>query len=462
MTATPSDDPPVRDGVGESPPAKPKLRGLWTVMQPAETAVEAHSPPVSKQEARSEPATTSTNDAAAVKDQEIPATRGLWSLMRAPTPAAASKEVADADDLVPMEIVEPVEVHVDDVERETEPVEAALEIATELPAADSLGEEFEFGNDEISRPASRGWQVLWLGLIALPLAATAWFGLLWTALFTAVCGFGALILAAVEWTTTGPVHRGKRTKVIIGAAAGTLALILGPYVFGPLGNAAREARSGRNTQRHLQQIGTALLQFHEKSNEFPAGGTLLRDAEGRSRGGHSWMASTLPFLGVKTLFQQIDFSQPYDEPVNRVAMSTPVIMFFAAGGNRAMNGGGFAVTHFAGVGGDIASGRGEKQAAGIFRNGNPLTKEDVTDGLSATFAAGEIGGQYPAWGDPENLRVPQLGLNKDARGFGNAVRTGANMLFADGHVKFFPNATDPEVLRRLSTRNAGDLTSGVQ
>jgi prepilin-type processing-associated H-X9-DG protein len=143
-------------------------------------------------------------------------------------------------------------------------------------------------------------------------------------------------------------------------------------------------------------------------------------------------------------------------------MSTPVLVFFAAGGNRARTGGGFAVTHFAGVGGEVSTGRGEKPSAGIFRAGKPLTKEDVTDGLSTTFAAGEIGGQYPAWGDPENLRVPQLGLNKDPRGFGNAARTGAIMLFADGHVKFFPNATDPEVLRRLSTRNAGDLTTGVE
>jgi len=174
------------------------------------------------------------------------------------------------------------------------------------------------------------------------------------------------------------------------------------------------------------------------------------------------MAALLPFVGERLLYDRIDFSQAYDEPVNRPAMSQPVVGYYAAGGSRALNGGGLAVSHFSGVGGDVKSPRGETQAAGVFRAGKPLSAEDVTDGLASTLMAGELGGRYPAWGDPENFRVPGSGLNKDANGFGNTARTGALLLFADGHVKFFPNVTDAEVLRRLSTRNAGDLTAGVE
>ncbi|HET6425457.1 MAG TPA: DUF1559 domain-containing protein [Planctomycetaceae bacterium] len=428
MAATPADD----ETADSSPTEKPQLRGLWAVMQPAETVTE--------------PVPESANETS------IPA-RGLWSVMGAGSASTVPVDAVSDDELEPMELVD-----------ETEPLtveETHLEIAGDPPATDALGAAFEFETGTTTPRLARGSQALWLGMLALPLAATAWFGILWTALPTAACAFGALILAAAEWTARGPINTAERRRVTIGAVSGAAALVLGPFVFGPLGNAAREARSGRSTSRNLQQIGTALLSVHDQAAAFPAGGTALRDNEGKSRGGHGWMASLLPFLGQQTLFQQIDFSQPYDEAVNRPAMSKPVIMFYAAGGNRALNGGGFAVSHFAGVGGDVVNARGEKQPAGIFRTGQPLTREDVTDGLSVTFAAGELGGAYPAWGDPENFRVPQLGFNKDARGFGNAARTGATMLFADGHAKFFPNATDPELLRRLATRNAGDLTSGV-
>jgi prepilin-type processing-associated H-X9-DG protein len=447
MTATPSDDQSPPDPVEGEAIAKPKLRGLWTVMQPADPPVEAAVP---------------TADDAPVEEA---APRGLWSLMgnKSSSPSVVP-ETAEEEE-VPFELVEPVEsvLITDDenVDNVVEP-EIPIEITADAPAVDALGDQFAFDAEEERPRPTRGWQALWLGLIALSLSTTAWFGLLWPSLVTAACGFGAILLAATEWTAGGAVNQSERCKVSVGALAGGLALVLGPYLFSPLGHAAREARSGRNTQRHLQRIGVALEQYHQQFGSFPIGGTIVRDAENRSRGGHSWMTAVLPYIGEQPLYQRIDFAHPYDEPVNRPAMSTPVIPFFAAGGNRALNGGGFAVAHFAGVGGEVRSPRGETQAAGIFRAGKPLSEEDISDGLSATLAAGELNGNYSAWGDPENLRVPGLGFNKDPRGFGNAARTGATMLFADGHVKFFANATDPEVLRRLSTRNAGDLTAGIE
>lgn len=437
--------PSANDPLDDSPQKRPKPRGLWSVMQsptaPVESAPESAVP-------------------AAIPPTDGPVPRGLWSMMPAPAVEPTQTETPD-DELEPFELVEEgessEEEHVDQ-----DIVEAPITISTEAVADNALGNEFDFAPPETITPKRRGWLALLLGIVALPLAATAWFGMLWFSLITAACGFGALVLAAAEWTATGPIDRRERLKVTVGGMAGALALLIGPYVFNPMGNASREARSGRNTQKHLQQIGTAVGQYQQAFETFPIGGTVLRDREGRARGGHSWMAALLPYIGAKPIFDQIDFSQAYDEPVNHPAMSQPILQFFAAGGNRSANGGGFAVAHFSGVGGEVSSPRDEKQAAGVFRSGKPLAPEDIPDGLATTLMAGELGGRYPAWGDTENFRVTGTGLNKDPRGFGNATRTGALMLFADGHVKFFPNATDVEVLRRLSTRNAGDLTAGVE
>ena len=435
MKATPPEDSqPQSPEVGDA--ATSKLRGLWAVMQPVEPVPE--------------PAVDSAAKAATPPEVAAAPTRGLWAVMGA-GPQAESPPSVDYD-----EQLEPMELVADPVVTET------ISITAEPTADDALGAEFQFDTEQTQPPNHRGGLVLGLGLVAIPLAMSAWFGLLWTAVLTAACGFGALILAAMELTAASQTSQVERWKVRLGAAAASIAIVLGPYVFAPLGQSARDAQSGRNTARHLVQIGSALGQFHVQHQAFPPGGTLLRDNEGRSRGGHGWMAPLLPFIGQQPLYQQIDFTHPYDEPVNQAAMSTSVVTFFAAGGNRAPNGGGYAVTHFAGVGGDVRNARGMQLPSGIFRSGSPLTQADISDGLATTLAAGELGGSYPAWGDPENLRVPQMGLNKDPRGFGNAARTGATMLFADGHARFFPNSTDPEVLRRLSTRNAGDLTSGVE
>lgn len=442
----PSADEPLPD---ETTPVKPsKMRGLWSVMN-APDAPTDDAPAVDP----------GVESAATESDDARPAPRGLWSMMRDRAPITPADDVPQPEEeLEPFELVD----EGDEPAAEEEPAEAAIAVAAEAPAEDALGEEFVFEPDHVDTRKSRGWQAMLLGIAALPLSAMAWFGALWVSIITAVCGFGALVIAAAEWTATGPIDRGERWKVTVGAIAGALALVLGPYVFSPLGNADRDRRSGRNTRLHLQQIGVAIGQYRQASASFPIGGTILRDHEGRSRGGHSWMAAVLPHLGEQRLFDQIDFSQAYDAPVNFPAMSQPVTGFFAAGGDRSPNGGGYAISHFAGVGGEVQSPRGEVQPAGVFRAGKPLTADDVTDGLATTLMAGELGGRYPAWGDPENFRVPGAGLNKDNRGFGNAARTGAWLLFADGHVRFFSNNTDAEVLRRLSTRNAGDLTAGIE
>lgn len=430
--------PPAED------PSKPgKLRGLWSVMQSPEVVAEA-------------PLEATATPAAPDLPADEPAPRGLWSVM-ASRPVEPSQAPAE-EELEPFELV-------DDAEPVAEggvDLEPPITIAVDAAPADALGDEFDFTMEETAPSKSRGWQALLLGLTALPLSATAWFGVFWLSLITAVCGFAALVLAAVEWTATGAIDQRERLKVSVGAFAGALALMVGPYVFSPLGNADREAKSGRNTQRHLRQIGIAINEYHGGNGSFPIGGTVLRDHEGRARAGHSWMAALLPYLGEQTLYGQIDWTVAYDEPVNRPAMSRSIPVFFAAGGSHALNGGGYAVSHFAGVGGNVRSPRGEIQPAGVFHAGKSLTAEDVTDGLASTLLAGELGGHYPAWGDPENFRPPGLGINKGQQGFGNATRSGATMLFAGGHVKFFANDTDPEVLRRLSTRNAGDLTAGVE
>src|SRR5262249_35322586 len=150
-----------------------------------------------------------------------------------------------------------------------------------------------------------------------------------------------------------------------------------------------------------------------------------RDKGRRQRGYHGWMTLLLPFIGEERLYQRIDRDVPFDDQDNLPVFEENVESFFAAGADRSPVQGRFAPSHFAGVGGDVEKAGGEAAHAGLFGVNSKVTRNDVSDGLANTLAAGEIATSFPPWGDPENWRTIGKGINRDAQGFGNHDRSGA-------------------------------------
>lgn len=295
------------------------------------------------------------------------------------------------------------------------------------------------------------------GLLALPLTALALINQAWTSLPATTLGFAALLAGFVA---LGDVLRAKRKArglvwSLTGILCGTAAMLLGPLVVAPLGRQWHQESQRGYTTSHLQKIGEALAGYYQRKAAFPPGG-VFRRVEDERVGYHGWIAHLLPFVGQQSLYDQIDLDVPFDHPDHHAVMGIDIPVFHAAGGNRARLSGIFAVTHFAGVGGDVVDDLGEIAQGGLFDANSEVTKEAVCDGLSNTLAVGEIRSNYPAWGDPGNWRGIGKGLNKDPAGFGNAERTGAHFLMADGSVRYFSNATDPKLLLQLSTRNGGE------
>lgn len=396
-----ADDPPPAPQDAEPP----RLRGLWDVMAAREESDEA----------------------AALPDEGETRPHSLWQVMGATADAEPDTAATPA---------------------EWPPVDAPADIeippARPQPAVRSTGRE--------------GWAIA-AGMLAVPASGLAYWPGLAASLPGAAIGFLA-IWFAVETVLSTTAPPAARKRAVCGGALGCLALLLGPFVFTPWGNATRDRVTVQGTRKHLQQIGVGLQRHQQAVGTYPPGGTELIDKDGRRRGGHGWMTFLLPHIGQAALFARVDLARPYDDPANRLALATPIEEFYAAGGDRRPVGDGYAVAHFAGVGGRVTTPDGQTFAAGIFGLDSAVRPEDLTDGRSQTWIVGELPGGYPPWGDPENWRTVTRGLNRDARGFGNAAGTGAMALFADGSVRFLSNQTDRELLQRLSTRDAGDLTAG--
>ncbi len=256
----------------------------------------------------------------------------------------------------------------------------------------------------------------------------------------------------------------RRRNVVLSMSAitmGLLGMLSGPLGLNTISHQWKLASLQRGATDRLQKLWQGLDAYHSENDQYPKGGTVARDDDGEEIGMHGWMTSLLPFIGHAELAKQINDKQSYDHPSNRAVMTQVVPEFLVHNVEHQPNKKGLATTHFAGVGGQ-GTGRNGIVNYGIFDRNVTIRRSDVTDGLSQTLIVGEIAQQLPAWGDPENWREINTGLNRHSLGFGNRDGTGAHFLMGDGSVRFFPNNTSREVLESLSTRDGGEVGKSPQ
>jgi hypothetical protein len=189
------------------------------------------------------------------------------------------------------------------------------------------------------------------------------------------------------------------------------------------------------SRRNLEQLGLALSAYHDANQTFPPGATV--DEFGVAY--HSWQTHLLPFLERKDLYQRIDFTRPWTDPVNREVFRESLRSFLNPGvepqDQRDSNG--FALSHYGANSRMLALGRG-------------ISIDEIADGTSMTIIAGEAAGRFRAWGDPLNFRDPAMGINVSPRGFGSPYAGGAHFLMADGRAQFISERIDAEVLEAMS------------
>jgi len=206
--------------------------------------------------------------------------------------------------------------------------------------------------------------------------------------------------------------------------------------------AARRSTSKNN----LKQIGLAMHNYHDLASRFPIGGTF---SSGEPH--HSWVTRLLPYLDQASLYNKIDFHQPWTTKTNQEHFQNRIHAIYNPGMKSDYDNGksseeafqGFQPSHYA------ANSRVLNVNAG-------MDFKEITDGTSNTILAGEIKSNIKPWGDPTNFRDPARGINQSPHGFGSPFKGGANILFVDGSVRFLSENIDPAVLKALSTPNGGE------
>jgi prepilin-type N-terminal cleavage/methylation domain-containing protein/prepilin-type processing-associated H-X9-DG protein len=94
--------------------------------------------------------------------------------------------------------------------------------------------------------------------------------------------------------------------VVVVIIVALLALLL------PNVRSARPAARRSQCRNNLRNIALALLNYEQAFHALPPAYTV--DAHGKRL--HSWRALILPYLDQQAIYKQIDFSKPWDDPVN--------------------------------------------------------------------------------------------------------------------------------------------------
>ncbi len=209
-------------------------------------------------------------------------------------------------------------------------------------------------------------------------------------------------------------------------------------LFLPAVQQAREAARRSQCKNNLKQIGLALHNYNEAYGCLPP--AYIADESGKPM--HSWRVLILPFLDAAPLYNQYDFSEPWDGPNNSrlLAQMPPVYACPSHPGT------GSYTTKYAGVFGENC----------VFHGAEPTKFADITDGTSNTIMVGESANANIPWMKPEDVDVtvhPSLG---DRDGFSSYHTGGAQFLLSDGSVRFLSLSLNPDVLKALFTRNGGE------
>lgn len=237
-----------------------------------------------------------------------------------------------------------------------------------------------------------------------------------------------------------PAKKSNSTLIIVLAllgCGGVLVIMVLVALLIPTFQGARDAARRPQSKNNLKQIGLALHNYHNIHRVFPPGGIETTDGKPY----HSWQTMILPFVEHASLYNQIDFDQPWSAPENQAFFTQEIPYYLNPAIPERVSPNGLSLSHY--VGNELFMGP----------NGN-MRLRDITDGTSNTIMAVETGEKFKPWGDPTNIAKPA-----DIMGAGKkSPFTGGNhVLMGDGAVRFVSENIDPSVLKALSTPGGGEF-----
>jgi prepilin-type N-terminal cleavage/methylation domain-containing protein/prepilin-type processing-associated H-X9-DG protein len=295
--------------------------------------------------------------------------------------------------------------------------------------------------------------------------------------------------------------------LVVIAIIGVLVALLLPAV-----QAARESSRRMSCQNNIRQFGLALHAHHDAREVFPVGaqGNVLPypmpdPPVTTTVAGTSWLVFILPYIEQQALFEQYDFTRPYNHSATNgvVGCQKVKIMHCPSGaqqragnnevgligtsnvacysthyyGNMGPNGnltyaGKTFIYSVSGSGNNIIS------SAGVLGQNTTNRLADIVDGTSNTLLVGERSNMEPSgvnsyrsWvrgssgsvSGCKNITNPINSTNYNGSNnfndisFGSEHARGTNFVMADGSVRYLTQMIDMSAYKAAGSKNAREV-----
>lgn len=229
----------------------------------------------------------------------------------------------------------------------------------------------------------------------------------------------------------------KKRAFTLGELVVVLVIILAlGALLSPMIRTSRGPARLNTCRNNLKQISLALLSYADEHGEYPPAYTV--DAEGNRL--HSWRTLILPYMEQQQLFDTIDLTKPWDDPVNLKARETVLLVYVCP--SSVTEGG---LTTYLGVFGPDS----------FFAGIEPREIIEFTSGQSNTITVIEVPRKKAVhWMSPQDVSKEAVMEMKSRSGMNHS--TIAVAAFMDGRAKSIPVDVDREALRAMLTINEGE------
>jgi prepilin-type processing-associated H-X9-DG protein len=186
-----------------------------------------------------------------------------------------------------------------------------------------------------------------------------------------------------------------------------------------------------------KQITLALFGYEAEKGYFPP--AFVADKNGKPM--HSWRVLLLPYLDRRDLYEQYDFSEPWNGPHNRLLADKMPPVFACPANRDAPN-----CTSYAMLVGPHAFSPGPR--------GRTLDEISTVDGTSNTLMLVEAAEAKINWLEPRDLNVDEMSFQLNKSGKELSSHHGGGMVvvsFCDGHTSTLSPHIEPETLKALTT-----------
>lgn len=256
------------------------------------------------------------------------------------------------------------------------------------------------------------------------------------------------IAAAAARPGLGNLAYGRNFGNLLGGAAILVAVLISltalyQLVMAPTYQAWSAWNARKQCQANLRRIGLAMLQYEKDYGCLPP--PFIADSAGQPM--HSWRVLILPYLGrsEKALYNEYDFSLPWNDPANASVGRTMPRVFASPGDPNALAN--QLTSYFVLVGDNTA-----------FHPKGVCKLSEITDARHQTILAYEVAGGKTHWLEPDDPAETLFDYSIGGS-LGGCHQGGVNVVMADGSVVFLPDTTAADEIDPLFTIAGGESTA---